>query len=206
MVLQATAGKIMDRSMMDAWFTLMCDLTDEQFTSACVRVAREHKYPGFPSAGVIYAAAQKQDGPAPEQRAAIAWRCVRDSISRHGGYRSVSFDDPVIHATIRAMMGSGGWPDLCDLTPDELKWREKDFLRLYPTFLGFGVSSEDCQPLHGLIARDPLAKREVTNVSTGLPSPQVKRIGHAPPMVVVANFANSFGNLPAPEAGRTDLA
>lgn len=63
----------------------------------------------------------------------LAWSRVAQTIREVGGYSSVVFDDPVIHAVIRDM---GGWVTLCQIRVDELPFREKDFTTRYAGYVG----------------------------------------------------------------------
>lgn len=60
--------------------------------------------------------------------ATMRWIDVFNAVGRVGHYASVKFADPVIHSVINAM---GGWPQLCMMTNDEAKWKQKEFERLY---------------------------------------------------------------------------
>ncbi len=64
-------------------------------------------------------------------RAALAWSKVRDAVRSIGPYRSVVFDDPIIHAVIEDM---GGWVRLGDMTTDEAPFRGKDFCERYKAY------------------------------------------------------------------------
>lgn len=61
-------------------------------------------------------------------RAARAWAKVIEAVRTVGGWQSVVFDDPLIHACIGEM---GGWLKLCDMKEDEVPFRAKDFERFY---------------------------------------------------------------------------
>lgn len=62
------------------------------------------------------------------EQAILAWEKVYKATSSVGSYESVKFDDPAIHSCIEMM---GGWPELCLIKPDEMKWKQKEFERLY---------------------------------------------------------------------------
>ena len=62
-----------------------------------------------------------------------AWTKVVDTIRNVGGYTSVAFDDPLIHAVIRDM---GGWTKLCEVTVQELPFCAKDFQARYAGYVG----------------------------------------------------------------------
>jgi len=81
-------------------------------------------YPSFPKPAEII---QEIRGNSQDQ-GMMAWVDVRKAIERYGHSESVQFPNPVIHSVIEAM---GGWVELCRSPRDELKWREKEFVRLY---------------------------------------------------------------------------
>jgi hypothetical protein len=60
--------------------------------------------------------------------AAAAWFKVAKAIRQVGSYRSVAFDDPLIHVAIDEL---GGWIVLCSLSAEDLKYRGRDFEKLY---------------------------------------------------------------------------
>ena len=63
-----------------------------------------------------------------EDQGARAWIQVGEAVRRYGNYQSVCFADPVIHSVIEFM---GGWGKTGDWTDQELKWKEKEFVKLY---------------------------------------------------------------------------
>lgn len=67
-----------------------------------------------------------------ETKALQAWARVERAISQVGAYRSVVFDDALIHAVIEAM---GGWISLCHTNLDELPFRANEFQKRYRGFV-----------------------------------------------------------------------
>ena len=63
-----------------------------------------------------------------ETRALTAWTQVVKAIREEGSYRSVIFDDPLIHVVIRDM---GGWIALCQSKTSELPFLAREFERRY---------------------------------------------------------------------------
>lgn len=61
-------------------------------------------------------------------RALVAWAKVFDAMQSAGAYRSVAFDDPLIHL---AIMDLGDWPSLCRTLVDELPFVQKRFCDAY---------------------------------------------------------------------------
>lgn len=63
-----------------------------------------------------------------EDQGARAWIQVVGAVRRYGNYQSVRFADPVIHSVIEFM---GGWGATRDWTDSELKWKQKEFEKMY---------------------------------------------------------------------------
>lgn len=85
----------------------------------------------------------------PGLRIAKAWDVARGAIGKYGSYATVQFDDPAITASIRLL---GGWREFCNTPPDEMKWRQKEFERIYSGFRQSGVLEEEARPLLGIWA------------------------------------------------------
>jgi hypothetical protein len=57
-----------------------------------------------------------------------AWIKVIEAIRQPGPYKAVQFYDPVIHSIFKFW---GGWPCVQEWKDSELKWKQKEFERLY---------------------------------------------------------------------------
>ena len=91
---------------------------------AATTIIKSRVYPAFPKPGEII---QEIEG-SKEERAVSAWGEVVEAIKRTGPYQSVCFSDSTIHSVIDFM---GGWPATGDWLESELKWKQKEFERLY---------------------------------------------------------------------------
>ena len=125
--LMMTLGEIHNRQISDSlmeiyWITLE-KFDDPECENVFHKLIYELKFFPKPADFVEQLVGAESD------KAMEAWLKVVEAIRRYGNYQSVSFDDRVIHSCIEAM---GGWPKLCEVLEDDLKWREKEFLRLYP--------------------------------------------------------------------------
>jgi hypothetical protein len=60
--------------------------------------------------------------------AMAAWSKVYKAIIKTGGYRSVVFDDPIIHKVIDEM---SSWPKICEILEKDVPFVAKDFERRY---------------------------------------------------------------------------
>lgn len=69
-------------------------------------------------------------------QALTAWSKVEGAISRVGHWRSVVFDDAIIHAVIEDM---GGWTNLCMVTNEEIPYRRNEFEKRYRGYANRGV-------------------------------------------------------------------
>lgn len=82
----------------------------------------------MPKPGEIVAALRGKDN----ERSLLAWVKVTQAMKKAGAYKTVIFDDAVIHAVIE---GLGGWIRLCLLPEKELVFQQKEFERLYQCYL-----------------------------------------------------------------------
>ena len=151
------------------WLDALGDLTPEQLQLCLRRFNREGGE--FPNPAAVRKFAG--DGEASiDDRALLAWASVRRSISRVGAYESIEFDDRIINAAIRNM---GGWINLCDMTPEDATWREKEFVAAYKAIIRTGIG--DGAPLNGInatangrLGHKPAMPRRIT---TGLAPHQI---------------------------------
>ena len=95
----------------------------------------------------------------------LAWARVSDAVARVGTYRSVAFDDPIVHRVIADL---GGWPWLGRQTEREWPHVERRFRDAYRAWRARGLEGTDLiDHLPGII--------EVANVAGGwtshVPSP-----------------------------------
>ena len=67
-----------------------------------------------------------------EERALLAWSKLMRAIHQVGAYRSVVFDDPIIHIVISDM---GGWQALCAMKIQDEPFRAKEFEKRYSHYL-----------------------------------------------------------------------
>lgn len=60
-----------------------------------------------------------------------AWSKVEAAVKSVGAYKTVVFDDPLIHVVLVEM---GGWTELCRSRVDELPFKARDFERRYSAY------------------------------------------------------------------------
>lgn len=112
-------------AMLDAWFMALSPYPLDEIKAAIGRhVVNPDSGQFAPKpADIVRLIDGNGDG-----RALRAWAKVEKSIRTVGGYRSVVFDDELIHACIADM---GGWISLCETTMDELQFRSAEFAKRY---------------------------------------------------------------------------
>jgi len=114
----------MNETTLDVWAKLLEDLDDNPFLNAVLRLCREEKqlYPGTNVVALIRERAVSSTS------GIVALTRLEDAMREVGGYRSITFDDPVIHLVVMRM---GGWPKLCAMVVGEWKFIRRDFEKLY---------------------------------------------------------------------------
>lgn len=140
----------MNRSDIDAFTDSFCqcwDLYGRNMTAGgaamAFRALSDLEWPTIRAALTAHVQEQPKEPPTPaavreringdpSERAQHAWSKLRRGIRRVGPYRSVAFDDPIIHCAIRDM---GGWVAVNDWTSDEVPFRQRDFERAYRAYV-----------------------------------------------------------------------
>jgi hypothetical protein len=115
----------------------------------------------------------------PEDRAVKAWMAFENAVVRNGYIKSVTFDDPVINATVRAL---GGWEHCCVMPAAEFDtFLQKRFQDTYCSLCRTGVPDDLAEPLIGLFDRQNAANKfpqsKPIEIATGLPRLNVRGIG-----------------------------
>lgn len=131
--------------------------TDEQVEQAAGEVVLRYKW--FPRPAELIELIEGNQ----EDRAVIAWGKVLNGIATYGAYQSVRFDDPVIHSVIQLM---GGWVDACRWRLEELKWKQKEFEKIYRAMQG---RKDHPDHLEGLVA----IKNGADGYTDAIPRPQI---------------------------------
>jgi hypothetical protein len=94
----------------------------EQAIAGYCRSPKGHRF--FPKPSELVALMVGSDA----DQALRAWSKVLRTIRGVGTYRTVVFDDPIIHAVIWDM---GGWRSLCSMLVEDEPFRAKEFERRY---------------------------------------------------------------------------
>ena len=95
-----------------------------------------------------------------QSNALRAWSKVEKAVRHVGPYRTVVFDDALIHAVLVDM---GGWIDICNMTDKELPFRRNEFEKRYRGFginppekyskKLIGISEASCNKLNGTLGK-----------------------------------------------------
>lgn len=129
----------------------------------------------------------------PDDRTLAAWTRVETALREVGTYQSVTFDDPILHATVMQM---GGWFAAWEwerLDERDYGFKRLEFTRLYRMFLGMGAQTAP---------RYLLGQAEVTNRETrnqwlrGLPNPALEIPEHVDEILRIDAGGRSVGALP----------
>lgn len=153
-VLESGIDRTMPLAQAEVWYQLLDDLSVEQLQNAVVRTLREYKFSGFPPVGLLreFGGAGAVKAITDNDRAVLAWSRVIDAIHREGAYRSVDFDDRVIHAAVRDL---GGWVALCDTPAHDLHaFVRPRFLEAYRVHRAVGLHAQEAAHLPGIIEGD----------------------------------------------------
>ena len=122
----ATLGEIHDKTisplLMELYWKTLEPFGDEECEHALKAMVTTQRF--FPKPVDLLETLQGKK----ENQATEAWLKVLNAVKRIGVYQSVSFDDRAIHSVIDAM---GGWEQLCMMKTEDVKWKEKEFEKLY---------------------------------------------------------------------------
>lgn len=150
------------------WWAALLNFSIDEVRSGFSKYIRSTEYGRFPPkpADII----TMIEGTTSD-RGMIAWEKVREAVIRAGSYRSVCFDDPLIHVVIEGM---GGWPALCATTKDEMPFRAAEFAKRYRAHSEAGVSehpaylvgiSESSNSMHGFKSEGPFLIGDATKAA-----------------------------------------
>jgi len=108
----------------EIYFRVLSGKPIEAIERAIIEIIKTRKFHSFPKPAELLELIDGKN----EDRAILAWVCVREAIGSIGGYESVAFDDPVINKVIETM---SGWVELCNTETKEMTWKQKEFERVY---------------------------------------------------------------------------
>lgn len=151
-------GKVISALLHSIYWKTLEPYTDEECEQAFKELTLSSRF--FPKpADFIEVLRGKAD-----DQATRAWIMAIETVRRVGPYQSIRFADPVIHGVLKFM---GGWSAAGDWSKDELKWKQKEFERLYAIMAKGGNHPDYLPGVH-----------EIDNAANGYEvKPEVVRIG-----------------------------
>lgn len=139
-VLAGTFDKKVSASMIEGYWLVLEDLTEQEFKAATKGALSTCKFMPTPAELLAFARPPRN----PNADVIQAWQAVRTAIDKHD-YLVATIDfGPLVNAVIRNL---GGWDVMCRATLPELDnpgWLRKRFDEVYR-----GLSTADPQTLHG---------------------------------------------------------
>jgi hypothetical protein len=108
------------KAVLNLYWETLNNLTIEQFKIRANELVKTNKF--FPAISEFLEIENK------DEKGIKAWQKVLYAFKVIGCYKSVQFDDPVIHSAIEML---GGWRRFNEMTIEERKWAEKDFYKYY---------------------------------------------------------------------------
>lgn len=187
-ILKMATGRDVPLDQAKVWYTLFSDLTAEQFQAGIVETLRTNTFAGLPPIGLIRQNAIGKQ-PAEQDRSLLAWDRVLEAIREHGGYQTVRFDDPAIHAAVRSC---GGWVALCEQSTEQMvTWTKKAFCDAYRAHVASGLlTAAAAARLPGIIAtdraRDGYDEPAQVEIETHLSPAKIKVVEKPGPARVIA--------------------
>lgn len=146
-------GKTISDTLYELYWQALKDLSFEDFNKTANSLGQTTKF--FPKPVEF----RDQVLPDIAAQASLAYAKLEKAFTQAGVYKTVVFDDPVIHAVVENL---GGWVSYCNLPDEELKWYRKDFEKKYQDFAPLIVQGKimPLVQLPGLYAADTHATSE----------------------------------------------
>lgn len=133
--------------MLDAYWLVLAELTDEQFAVATQRALAECKFMPRPVELRAFAGVRALADRGPE-----AWAIVRGAMDRFDYTDGVDFG-PLVNAVVADL---GGWQYLCDQSIPDLVWREKEFIAKFQDRTNRPPDADRGKSHRGVLASAPL--------------------------------------------------
>lgn len=127
----AVAGELYGKSVSEAALRVWYRALREHSTEAIQRAFDAHFTRGDPFMPKPSDIVRLIEGTSTD-KAMTAWAKVEDAMRSHGAYKSVVFDDPLIHHCVEQM---GGWVTLCATKISDTPFRANDFRKHYDAAL-----------------------------------------------------------------------
>jgi hypothetical protein len=144
--LEEVYGKPVSKELLQIYYRVLKDMTDEQFMQAVESVISSHVWSTFPKPAEFIQAIQGDSDAVVIKE--LVW--VEHAMRKQGSYDTIMFRDPITNSIVERVEYGGlrGWPALCAMPIDECKWWKKDFEKMYKALIGTDVG--ESRPLVGL--------------------------------------------------------
>lgn len=133
--LQAAFGALSNEQLV-FYTSMLKDIPGDVFIRGVANLIKNYEYTSFPKVGTII----KYCGLDAHSMAVKSIGIVKDAIISVGNYRSVDFNDRVLHAVIERF---GGWTEVALWLESEWKFREKAFIESYESLAASGISGPE---------------------------------------------------------------
>jgi hypothetical protein len=154
-VLKATLdiyGKEVSVSVLGLWWNALANYSIQEVRQGFTNFIRSADFGNFaPKPADII---KMIDGTGAD-RSLLAWTKVIQACGSVGAYRSVVFDDPIIHLVVEDM---GGWIKLCGSESDQLDFMRNDFSKRYRDYVVRGLADNYPKYLIGISEGDNKAR------------------------------------------------
>jgi hypothetical protein len=140
------------KAVLKIWFESLANHTIEEIESA---VTRYIKSPDFGSYKPKPSDLIKILEGTSDDRAFSAWSKLEKAVRRVGTYKTVVFDDPIIHRVVDDM---GGWCEIGRKEERELPFVSKEFCQRYRAFSSKSIIPDHSKKLLGLSEGDNTAR------------------------------------------------
>ena len=132
------ATKDITKPMLKIYFELLEDLDINDIKAAVKKHCQTSVF--YPKPADIRAIINANK-PKIEDKALLAWNHIERSISKLGGYRSLTLTDRV---SAKSLDSVGGWQRICSMSYKELEFKKRDFIK---TYLATAPTSDNLLPI-----------------------------------------------------------
>jgi len=128
-ILMEVYGVSYSEATIEIYYRILKDLDGKEFEKAVHTILSERPFPTFPKPAELLSAIATKN----EEKAVLAADNLRKAVSMHGSYKTVIFDDPVIHIVLERHFG--GWIKFCEMTIEDMeKFFKFEFEKLYKAY------------------------------------------------------------------------
>lgn len=128
----------MEMETLAVWRELLSDIPDERFMEATARLCREVEV--YPGTNIVKEIRERANS---RTAGIVALAKFEEAMRDVGAYKTVVFDDPLIHLVVGRM---GGWPKLCAMPESEWKFARRDFEKMYDHAAGEPIPLMEIPP------------------------------------------------------------